>query len=109
MSCHHVNLPAYTQEPSDHSLVYSTGEPEIRFTAGFHGNEAVGRELILLLMQFLCKEYKDRNPRIQRMVEGLRLHLVPSLNPDGQEKAFETVCGHFKINWVILKTICDIV
>lgn len=71
--------------------VVPTGEPEIRFTAGLHGNEAVGREMILLLMQYLCKEYKDRNPRAQRLVEGIRIHLVPSLNPDGQEEAFEVV------------------
>uniref|UniRef100_A0A3B4BII2 Peptidase M14 domain-containing protein n=1 Tax=Periophthalmus magnuspinnatus TaxID=409849 RepID=A0A3B4BII2_9GOBI len=80
--------------PTEHEV----GEPEVRFTAGLHGNEAVGRELLLLLMQFLCKEYKDRNPRVQRLVEGIRLHLVPSLNPDGQEKGSELsgwTTGHF--------------
>uniref|UniRef100_A0A669DGJ7 AE binding protein 1 n=1 Tax=Oreochromis niloticus TaxID=8128 RepID=A0A669DGJ7_ORENI len=84
--------------PTEHEI----GEPEIRFTAGLHGNEAVGREMILLLMQYLCKEYKDRNPRAQRLVEGIRIHLVPSLNPDGQEEAFEAgselsswTTGHF--------------
>lgn len=69
------------------------GEPELRLTAGLHGNEAVGREMLLLLMQYLCKEYKDRNPRAQRLVEGIRIHLVPSLNPDGHEEAFEVVSG----------------
>lgn len=84
--------------PTEHEI----GEPEFRFTAGLHGNEVVGRELILLLMQYLCKEYKDRNPRAQRLVEGIRIHLVPSLNPDGQEAAFEAgselsgwTTGHF--------------
>uniref|UniRef100_A0A8C4ZPN1 AE binding protein 1b n=1 Tax=Gadus morhua TaxID=8049 RepID=A0A8C4ZPN1_GADMO len=71
--------------PTEHEI----GEPEFRFTAGLHGNEAVGREMILLLMQYLCKEYKDRNGKVQRLVEGTRIHLVPSLNPDGQEAAFE--------------------
>uniref|UniRef100_A0A3P8SVL3 AE binding protein 1 n=1 Tax=Amphiprion percula TaxID=161767 RepID=A0A3P8SVL3_AMPPE len=84
--------------PTEHEI----GEPEFRFTAGLHGNEALGRELILLLMQYLCKEYKDRNPRAQRLVEGIRIHLVPSLNPDGHETAFEVgsdlsswMTGHF--------------
>ncbi|XP_034025763.1 inactive carboxypeptidase-like protein X2 isoform X2 [Thalassophryne amazonica] len=84
--------------PTEHEV----GEPEFRFTAGLHGNEAVGREMILLLMQYLCKEYKDRNPRAQRLVDGIRIHLVPSLNPDGHEIAFETgselsswTTGHF--------------
>uniref|UniRef100_A0A3Q3LA18 AE binding protein 1b n=1 Tax=Mastacembelus armatus TaxID=205130 RepID=A0A3Q3LA18_9TELE len=84
--------------PTEHEI----GEPELRFTAGLHGNEAVGREMLLLLMQYLCKEYKDRNPRAQQLVDGIRIHLVPSLNPDGHEEAFEAgselsswTTGHF--------------
>uniref|UniRef100_A0A3B4XCK8 AE binding protein 1 n=1 Tax=Seriola lalandi dorsalis TaxID=1841481 RepID=A0A3B4XCK8_SERLL len=78
--------------PTEHEI----GEPEFRFTAGLHGNEAVGREMLLLLMQYLCKEYKDRNPRAQQLVEGIRIHLVPSLNPDGHEEAFK---GSELSNW----------
>lgn len=69
----------------------SPGEPEFRYTAGLHGNEALGRELLLLLMQFLCKEYNDDNPRVRRLVDGVRMHLVPSLNPDAYELAYEMV------------------
>lgn len=71
--------------------VYISGEPEFRYTAGLHGNEILGRELLLLLMQFLCKEYNDDNPRVRRLVEGVRIHLVPSLNPDAYELAYEMV------------------
>lgn len=56
----------------------------------------LGRELLLLLMQFLCKEYNDDNPRVRRLVEGVRIHLVPSLNPDAYELAFEMVRRAFK-------------
>lgn len=69
----------------------SLGEPEFRYTAGLHGNEALGRELLLLLMQFLCKEYNDENPRVRRLVDRVRIHLVPSLNPDAYELAYEMV------------------
>ncbi|KAJ8400062.1 hypothetical protein AAFF_G00401010 [Aldrovandia affinis] len=51
------------------------GELEFRYTAGLHGNEALGRELLLMLMQFLCKEYNDNNPRVHRLVAGIRIHL----------------------------------
>lgn len=75
----------------------SLGEPEFRYTAGLHGNEALGRELLLLLMQFLCKEYNDENPRVHRLVDGVRIHLVPSLNPDAYELAYEMV--RWRINY----------
>lgn len=42
-------------------------------------------------MQFMCKEYNDDNPRIRRLVDGVRIHLVPSLNPDAYELAYEMV------------------
>lgn len=73
----------------------SLGEPEFRYTAGLHGNEVLGRELLLLLMQFLCREYNDDNPRVRRLVDTVRIHLVPSLNPDAYELAYEMVRTHY--------------
>lgn len=77
------------------------GEPEFRYTAGIHGNEVLGRELLLLLMQYLCHEYRDGNPRVRSLVQDTRIHLVPSLNPDGYEVAAQMVgCGaHMGRDW----------
>ncbi|NWR76379.1 CPXM2 protein, partial [Centropus unirufus] len=69
--------------------VLSTGEPEFRYIAGAHGNEVLGRELILLLMQFMCQEYLAGNPRIVHLIEDTRIHLLPSVNPDGYDKAYK--------------------
>ncbi|NXM60790.1 AEBP1 protein, partial [Illadopsis cleaveri] len=84
-------LKIYAMEVSDNPGEHETGEPEFRYTAGLHGNEALGRELLLLLMQFLCKEYQDGNPRVRGLVTDTRIHLIPSLNPDGYELAHEAV------------------
>ncbi|NXS56117.1 CPXM2 protein, partial [Brachypteracias leptosomus] len=69
--------------------VFPTGEPEFRYIAGAHGNEVLGRELILLLMQFMCQEYLAGNPRIVHLIEDTRIHLLPSVNPDGYDKAYK--------------------
>ncbi|XP_042316930.1 inactive carboxypeptidase-like protein X2 [Sceloporus undulatus] len=85
----HQGLKLYAVEISDNPGEHEVGEPEFRYMAGAHGNEVLGRELLLLLMQFMCQEYLAGNPRIIRLVEDTRIHLLPSINPEGYEKAYE--------------------
>ncbi|NXR53434.1 CPXM2 protein, partial [Hippolais icterina] len=70
-------------------LKYFLWEPEFHYIAGAHGNEVLGRELILLLMQFMCQEYLAGNPRIVHLIQDTRIHLLPSVNPDGYDKAYK--------------------
>uniref|UniRef100_A0A8C8SH71 Carboxypeptidase X, M14 family member 2 n=1 Tax=Pelusios castaneus TaxID=367368 RepID=A0A8C8SH71_9SAUR len=85
----HQGLKLYAVEISDNPGEHEVGEPEFRYIAGAHGNEVLGRELVLLLMQFMCQEYLAGNPRIIRLIEDTRIHLLPSVNPDGYEMAYE--------------------
>ena len=88
----HSSREGQVHEPAASPCLFP-GEPEVRYVAGMHGNEALGRELLLLLMQFLCHEFLRGDPRVTRLLTETRIHLLPSMNHDGYETAFRRV-GH---------------
>merc|ERR1719228_1669541 len=71
-------------------------KPMVKLIANMHGNEAVGRELMLALARYLLQNY-ERDPRVRKIVSETDIHIMPSLNPDGFENATKGVCSGYHI------------
>ncbi|KAH9691917.1 Carboxypeptidase SOL1 [Citrus sinensis] len=52
------------------------------FIGNVHGDEPVGRELLILLANWICNNHM-KDPLVRLIAENMHLHIFPSMNPDG--------------------------
>jgi len=60
-------------------------EPQFKYVANMHGDEVVGREISIYLIELLCSQY-NTNDRISTLVNETNIFIIPSMNPDGFER-----------------------
>eukprot|EP00301_Raphidiophrys_heterophryoidea_P003016 c11381_g1_i3.p1 GENE.c11381_g1_i3~~c11381_g1_i3.p1 ORF type:complete len:611 (-),score=160.77 c11381_g1_i3:110-1942(-) len=59
-------------------------EPEFLYVGNIHGDEPVGREVLIHMIQFICDEYESgSNQYITTLVESTDMYIFPAINPDG--------------------------
>ncbi|PON52678.1 Peptidase [Parasponia andersonii] len=74
-------VPLWVIEISDKPGV-EEAEPAFKYIGNVHGDEPVGRELLMLLANWICDNYL-KDPLATLIVESTHLHILPSMNPDG--------------------------
>lgn len=57
-------------------------KPMFKYVANMHGDETVGRQLMIFLSKYLLIKY-GVDDRITRLVDNTDIFLMPSMNPDG--------------------------
>ena len=53
-----------------------------------HGNEVMGRQLIIYLAEYLLQNY-GKDVRVTQIVDSIEIYLMPSMNPDGYARSIE--------------------
>ncbi|XP_050297220.1 carboxypeptidase E-like [Anthonomus grandis grandis] len=85
-----LGIPLYVIEFSSTPGRHEVLKPEFKYIANMHGNEVLGRELMLKLADYLCDQYLQGDPQIQALIRNTRIHLMPSMNPDGWQLATDS-------------------
>lgn len=56
--------------------------PQFKYIANMHGDEIVGRELMILFIKDLLQNY-GKDSQATQILNNLQLHILVSMNPDG--------------------------
>ena len=75
------NRPMYFLKISD-NVTQEENEPEFRYSSSIHGDEVVGFDLCIRLIQLLTSQYAT-NTRIANIVNNTEIWICPMYNPDG--------------------------
>lgn len=58
-------------------------EPEFKYIGNMHGNEIVGRDMLVLFIEDLVKRYRAGEPGVVSAVNNTEIFVMPTMNPDG--------------------------
>ena len=56
--------------------------PEFKYIANMHGDEIVGREIMVKFIKDLLINY-GKDPQVTNLLDRVQIYILPSMNPDG--------------------------
>eukprot|EP00123_Amoebidium_parasiticum_P018118 comp24107_c0_seq1/m.43600 comp24107_c0_seq1/g.43600 ORF comp24107_c0_seq1/g.43600 comp24107_c0_seq1/m.43600 type:complete len:954 (-) comp24107_c0_seq1:162-3023(-) len=76
-----TNQPADDKRMSEEFIL----RPRVKYIANIHGDEVLGREILLAFIHHVTQNY-GKDPQITQLLDSTRIYIAPSLNPDGYNK-----------------------
>merc|ERR1711962_1184854 len=67
-------------------------KPMVRFSGNMHGNEPVGREMLVHLAHYLLQA-RPLVTRVAKLLASTDITLIPTINPDGFDRGTEGACS----------------
>eukprot|EP01129_Flabellula_baltica_P001678 TRINITY_DN11619_c0_g1_i1.p1 TRINITY_DN11619_c0_g1~~TRINITY_DN11619_c0_g1_i1.p1 ORF type:complete len:533 (-),score=128.60 TRINITY_DN11619_c0_g1_i1:38-1636(-) len=71
-------------ELSDKPGDQSEFEPNFKYVGNMHGDEVVGRENLIKLIDYMAKNY-GTDSQVTNLINNTHIFIIPSMNPDGFE------------------------
>ena len=78
------NRHLWVVQISDKVNEIEPGEPMVKYVGNMHGNEPVGRQMLIYLVEYLLVNY-GKDDRVTNLVDNTNIFIMPSMNPDGFE------------------------
>ncbi|KAF1372149.1 hypothetical protein PFLUV_G00262190 [Perca fluviatilis] len=66
---------------------HTVGIPEFKYVANMHGNEVLGRVVLLQLIDDLVRGYRNNETWSLQLLNSTRIHILPTMNPDGFDES----------------------
>ncbi|KAL0485637.1 carboxypeptidase M [Acrasis kona] len=66
----------------------SIPKPKFRYVGNMHGDEVVGREMLIQFTEYVLTEYYNstsKDYRVKNLLDSMDMYVLPSMNPDGYE------------------------
>ena len=60
--------------------------------AGLYGYDSIGREILLMFLHSVVKQYNEKSKRIRTLLSSVRLHIIPMVMVDDMEDAIVGDC-----------------
>jgi hypothetical protein len=73
-------------------------EPEVSLIAAMHGDEPVGMELCMNLIQYLGEKYDEKDPEVTQIINETEVWILPLMNPDGYLLASRYNASGYNLN-----------
>ncbi|KAF3859681.1 hypothetical protein F7725_022080, partial [Dissostichus mawsoni] len=64
-----------------------SASPSFKYVANMHGNEVLGRVLLLQLIDDFVRGYRNNEDWSVKLLNSTRIHILPTMNPDGFDEA----------------------